>query len=371
MKKAIIIGGGFAGCTAAHFLKIRNFDVTLYEQSGVLGGGCRTFFYHGHPYTYGPHHFLVDVDQALPLDYLKEFLDLREHIHYNMTYVAGDRNFYTYPIHADEVQQMPDSEQIGRELSELPGAFEANNFDEFWKGTVGDTLYNKFINNYSKKMWKVEDNRELDEFTFSFKNKKEDSLKHGSKKCFDGKKTVWYPIASDGYNSYFDKCVIDCRVVFKKKLENFDIEQKKIRVDGDWQTADVIVSTISPDDLMNQRYGKLAYVGRDFLKLILPVKRITPPPYYFIHYANDELYTRVFEYKLLTRYESPHTLIIIETPSFNNRLYPYPIIAEIEKAKKYLAELPDGVFSIGRMGKYHYDNMDVIIKECFELFKNI
>ena len=107
------------------------------------------------------------------------------------------------------------------------------------------------------------------------------------------------------------------------------------------------------------------------MKIILPIERITPEPYFFIHYANDEPYTRVFEYKLLTGYKSPHTLIIVETPSFNNKLYPYPILSEINKAKKYLGKLPDDVYSIGRMGKYHYDNMDVIITDCMEIFKNI
>ena len=47
-----------------------------------------------------------------------------------------------------------------------------------------------------------------------------------------------------------------------------------------------------------------------------------------------------------------------------------PAIAKTrEAAKRYISELPDGVFSIGRMGNYHYDNMDMIIKDCLRLFR--
>ncbi len=370
MKKALIIGGGFAGCTAANMLKQKGFSVTIVEKSDVLGGGCRTYFYCGHPHTYGPHHLLVNINDTHVLDYMNKYLKLRELEHYCMTFVEQDSSFYTYPIHKDEIQLMPDKEKINEEINNLP-EIEPKDFEEYWKYSVGETLYNKFINKYSKKMWNVKSNKILDEFTFSFKNKKESALKTGAKKCFDEQKTVWYPLALDGYNTYFDQCVNGCETIFNTTVDTADIANKKVRIKGEWITADIIVSTISPDILFEYQYGELPYIGRDFLKVILPVERITPEPYYFIHYAGDEPYTRIFEYKLLTGYKSPNTLIIIETPSFNNKLYPYPIMSEINKAKRYISELPDNVFSIGRMGKYHYDNMDVVINDCMKLVEQL
>lgn len=370
MKKALIIGGGFAGCTAANMLKEKGFKVTIVEKSDVLGGGCRTFFYCGHPYTYGPHHLLVNINEMYVADYMNKYVKLGELEHYCMTFVEQDKAFYTYPIHKDDIQLMPDKEKINEEMANLP-EIEPVNFEEYWKYSVGETLYNKFINAYSKKMWKIKNNKILDEFTFSFKNKRDSALKTGAKKCFDGQKTVWYPLSLDGYNKYFDQCVDGCEVIFNTTVDTFDILNKRVLLDGEWVTADVIVSTISPDILFEYQYGELPYIGRDFLKIILPVERITPEPYHFIHYAGSEPYTRIFEYKLLTGYNSPNTLIIVETPSFNNKLYPYPIMSEINKAKRYISELPAGVFSIGRMGNYHYDNMDVVIKHCMEIIKQI
>ena len=155
-----------------------------------MGGGCRTFFYNGHPYTFGPHHLLVDVKQPHVYDYMAQYLDLRKMDHYNMSYVAQDEAFYTYPIHKDEVELMPDKDLIYEELDALPDSGVAKNVDEFWRYSIGDTLYNKFMNSYSKKMWGIKNNTQLDEFTFSFKNKRENALKTGPKKSFDGTKVL-------------------------------------------------------------------------------------------------------------------------------------------------------------------------------------
>jgi len=117
-------------------------------------------------------------------------------------------------------------------------------------------------------------------------------------------------------------------------------------------------------------FGGLLFFQR-LLKIILPVERITPEPYYFIHYAGEEPYTRIVEYKLLTGYRSPDTLIGVEFPSFKNKLYPYPLKGEAEKARKYLSLLPQDVYSIGRLGTYHYDCMDEVVRSCMQLIERV
>lgn len=368
MKKAVIVGGGFAGCTAAYMLKNKGFDITIVEGSDVLGGGCRTYFYHGHPYTYGPHHLLINVDEMFVRDYFSQFLTLRELKHHTMTYVSQDNKFYTYPIHKDEIVEMPDRETIYGELNSRGDISTSKNFEDYWINSVGRTLYEKFINTYSKKMWQIRNNKMIDEFAFSPKGV---ALKEGSKQCFEGQKVIAYPVELDGYNSYFEKCAAGCRVIFNTFVEKFDLDNKRVLAKGEWIEGDVIINTASIDLVFEYMYGELKYIGRDFLKIILPVEKITPEPYYFIHYAGDEPYTRIVEYKLLTGYNAPDTLIGIEFPSFKNKLYPYPLKSEIEKAQRYLNSLPYDVYSLGRLGKYHYDNMDIIVKDCIELMGKI
>ena len=56
--RALVIGGGFTGITAAFELgKNDKWEVDLVEKNRFLGAGNRTNFYHGHPYTFGPRHF--------------------------------------------------------------------------------------------------------------------------------------------------------------------------------------------------------------------------------------------------------------------------------------------------------------------------
>lgn len=368
MKKAVVVGGGFAGCTISYFLKKKNFDVTIIEASNVLGGGCRTYFYHGHPYTYGPHHLLININEMYIWDYFSKFLDLRELKHHTITYVNSDNRFYTYPIHCDEIEEMPDKETIYSELENREDVTKSKNFEDYWANSVGKTLYDKFIHSYSEKMWQIRNNQEIDEFSFSPKGV---TLKTGSKQCFEGQKIIAYPRELDGYNSYFDKCVEGCQLTYNTFVDKFDLEKKRVLANGSWIGGDIIINTASIDLVFEYCYGELRYIGRDFLKVILPVERVTPEPYYFIHYAGDEPYTRIIEYKLLTGYKAKDTLIIIEVPSFKNKLYPYPIREEIEKAKKYLNLLPKNCYSLGRLGKYHYDNMDLIVKDCMQLIKEI
>ena len=62
-KKILIIGSGFAGCAASDFIlnskKKDQFEITIIEKAPFSGAGVRTFFYGGHPYTFGPRHFLT------------------------------------------------------------------------------------------------------------------------------------------------------------------------------------------------------------------------------------------------------------------------------------------------------------------------
>ena len=78
VKKALIIGGGMAGSTAAiEMSKKTNWQTTLVEKSSDLGAGVKTNFKSGHPYTYGPRHFLshnlevFDICKSLNIPFIQ------------------------------------------------------------------------------------------------------------------------------------------------------------------------------------------------------------------------------------------------------------------------------------------------------------
>ena len=374
MKKVLIIGGGFAGCSSAHqFQFLNNWDVTLVEKSGFLGAGVRTMWHGGHPHTYGPRHFLSDNREVY--DFLNKYCPLRDLSHKMITYVNQDDEFYHLPLNFEDINKMPDKKEIHKELDNLPKDRTSKNLEEYWVKNVGNILYKKFIDDYNKKMWQVDDNKKLDTFEWSQKQKitkgideqKEEDLPKSliKEKASEAFNDVYscYPYAKNGYDDYFEIATSEAKILLNTKIDNYDIEKKMVTINGEKKYFDIIINTISPDLLFEQTYGELPFIGRDFHRIVLPMEKCFPGNTFFIYFANSEQVTRIVEYKQFTQHKSKNTLIGIEIPSMNGKHYPLPIKSEQAKAKKYFDLMPDGVFSIGRAGSYDY-NID--IDDCIE-----
>ena len=368
MKRAVIIGAGFAGCTPALLLRQHGWAVTIIEKTGCVGGGVRTFFHGGHPYTYGPRHFLSPYPEAY--EFLTKYVPMRPLKKVNYTYIERDQQFYTYPIHEDDIDQMPEAEQVRRELAARPTAATPNNFEEFWIYRVGPTLFEKYVKHYNQKAWMLHSNTDMDVgFEATVKAKPlESGERHEYKEWYN-----CYPTPRDGYNRFFDIALEGCEVLLNTTIVGYDLTRCVVNLkDGTTVQGDILISTVSPDELMDYQYGELKYVGRDFIKVVLPIERIFPDDVYFIYYPNaNDVQTRVVEYKKFTLHTSPHTLLGVEIPSLRNKLYPTMIRAEVEKAQRYLDALPDHVFSVGRMGTYRYVDIDDIILQSLQLVKTL
>jgi len=359
MDKALVIGGGFAGCASAYqLLQMGKWEVTIVEAGPALGAGVRTQWYGGHPHTFGPRHFLTQNEKVF--DHLNRIVPLRLcKEHEFITYVERDQDFYNFPIHKSDIERMPDRDAIQRELTQLEGVANAKTLEQYWIGSVGRILYGKFIETYSKKMWLVDDNNLIDTFTWSPKGV---TLKEGPRAAWDIALSA-YPLASDGYNHYFDVATEGAKVLLNTRIKHYDIPNKTVELAGERRKFDIIVNTISPDVLFDECYGELPYIGRDFHRIVLPQEHVFPENVYFIYYANDERFTRLVEYKKFTLHKSPSTLIGMEIPSHNGKHYPLPFKSELRHAAKYHALMPEGVFSCGRQGSYRYA---VDIDDCIE-----
>lgn len=388
MKKALVIGGGFAGCAAAHqLLLMGGWDTTLVERGPSLGAGVRTRYYGGHPYTFGPRHFLTPWEKIFT--YLNTYVPMRRCAdHEFLTYVEPDHRFYSYPIHADDIREMPDAARIEGELSainmsalqkltpealakltrkdirNLNNASLAKDFEDFWIYSIGQTLYGKFVDSYSRKMWMLDSNRTIDDFTWSPKGV---TVKEGPRAAWDTAISA-YPIAFNGYDDFFRIATEDAQVRLDTEIESYDIQGKAVWIKGEKHVFDIIINTISPDLLFEKCHGELPYVGRDLHAIVLPVEFALPKNIYFAYYAGNEKFTRVTEYKKFTLHKAPTTLITIEIPSKTSKYYPMPIESEKAKAQKYFELMPDGVFSVGRAGSYLYNvDIDDTIRHAFEV----
>ncbi len=369
--KAIILGGGFAGCTVAHLLNRAGWKTTLIEREQHLGGGCRTFFHAGHPFTYGPRLYYGYSDKVL--SWLNAVVPIRKFPFELLTLahepVDEHRRFWTYPPHELDLESYPRAEQIRGELSEPAPEGEPADFEDYWIRRVGPSIYDMFVDHYSKKMWMIGDNRIFDIFKWSAKDK---PLESGSREAYKGAH-LGYPIPPDAYNGYFDRMVEGSEVHFRARVMMANMEEGEVLVDhGDstepvWRQADVIISTIPIDELCGYRLGKLPYVGRDFHLVVLPVKEIFPGSVRFCHYASprDE-WTRITEFKKITFHESDSTLLVLEKPSKANKLYPYLTKRNMALVNGYLESLPANVLSIGRLGTYKYSTIEQTIVQAFQ-----
>jgi len=350
-------------------LRGKGWHVVVIERAPIIGGGVRTFFHGGHPFTYGPRHFLSPYPEAY--EFLNKHVPMRDLRKLNYAYVERDQQFYSYPIHEDDIPRMPEAKQIQAELDALPEETEANNFEEFWAGRIGGTLYEKFITHYNKKAWQLNDNIEMD-FGFEATVKRR-TIESGDRREMEG----WYncyPIAHDGYNAFFEMALEGCEVRLETEIEAFDVAACSVRIKdtGDIIDGDMMISTTSPDALLDYQFGELGYVGREFQKLVLPIEHVFPEDVYFLYYPNpNEQHTRIVEYKKFTQHESPQTLLVVEIPSMKNKLYPMLIKSHVERAQKYLDALPDNVHSVGRQGTYRYIDVDDIIMAGLEFQKQL
>jgi UDP-galactopyranose mutase len=350
MKKVLIIGAGPSGCASAHQLKnTGEYDILIVEKSNFIGGGCRTLFMGGHPYTFGPRHFITDKKYLF--DFLNQYVPMRSCAEHEFkTYVENDDNFYGYPINEKDIAKMPDNEKIKQERASAPGAKNAKNLEEYWLNSVGDILYEKFIKNYNKKMWMVKSVSEIDTFNWSPKGP---SIASGDEKVFNDKISA-YPIKYNGYDDYFPIATKDCKILLNTEIEKYDIKNKTVVIKGEKKKFDIIINTLPPDMIFNYELGELPFIGRDFYPFVLPVENVFPEDIYFLYYAGKGKVTRCVEYKKLTKYKSKNSLLAIEIPSLSNKLYPLPIKKYQVLADKYFDMMPEGVYSVGRAGVYRY-----------------
>ncbi len=368
MKTALILGGGFAGCTTAYFLKKKGFQVTVIDSGDNPGGGVWTNFYGGHPYTFGPRVFFSKNDAVI--SHLKSLIKMRSFITTTWTYVEDDKKLYHYPIQESDIPLMPDHHVIQSQLDEnSKTAVSVENFESYWISTIGQNLYSKFVNNYSKKMWGIESNKQLTA-NFEWVNRGT-PIRNGDTRLYEDQ-YQGYPESLTGFNEYFLKCIVDVNCRLKTKILYFDPDKRSVFLStGESISADIIVNTIHVDTLFDYTYGPLQYCGRDFLPIWLPIKSALPDDCTWIHYSGSESHTRVTEFKKITGFQSDSTLLGIEVPSSRGRYYPVQSKPEILKFNQYKSLFPINFYSIGRLGKFQYQGIPDAINDAIILSNSI
>jgi len=334
-RKVLVVGGGVAGCACGYFLSRKGYEVTILEKRDVVGGLSRTYRYNGHPYEFGPHVWFWPHDDIN--DVIRELTDGDLYNVDRKLYTFTGENLYRYPIHYSDVLKMKDREKILKEweeyrvdgrldYSKLPRLGECG-FDEYFKAAVGETLYARFMEQYTYKMWGIPGNkldtgmvwadRIKDKYTDNFQY---DPIKFKESYLGEGQPN-WYP--KKGWNVVWEGMVKNCRILFNTEVLGIMgyYKPKLLTSRGYFKCGDygAVICTIHSDQLLG--LYELPAAGKLVIPFLIPgLEQAYPDGGESIHYSDNIALTRATEMKRITRHESPDTLICLEIPvTYNSR----------------------------------------------------
>jgi UDP-galactopyranose mutase len=347
-KKVLVLGGGVAGSSMAYYLTEKGYDVTVVEKNSRVGGLARTCYYAGHPYEFGPHIWFWPGGEDDPINNTIARLTNNELFHIDrrlFTYVEADRKKYRYPVHYQDIDQMPERETIHRELNQhrdnarkliqdqLP-ELGACTFADYFTAAIGQTLYRKFMANYTWKMWNIPGDelqtsmvwadRFHHAYTRTGKKGEEaprglggyDPIKFEDHTLGKGIRFQVYP--KGGWNEVWNAMVAKSTVIRDRAVGIRDEHKQPhiLMASGEkyyFAEYHTVFCSIDIDDLWGE--DTLPYTGRMMIPLLIPgLEGAFPGGAESLHYSSCEFQTRVTEMKVITRHESPDTLILIEVP---------------------------------------------------------
>ncbi len=156
--KALVIGAGPAGLTAAYELSKLNVQSTILEADIVVGGISRTINHLGYRFDIGGHRFFskVPLINELWQEMLGEELLLRprlSRIHYN-------DHFFDYPLKLANALiglGIVESALVGLSYAKvmLAPSLPENTFEQWVSNRFGQRLYEIFFKTYTEKVWGV------------------------------------------------------------------------------------------------------------------------------------------------------------------------------------------------------------------------
>src|SRR3954464_11414613 len=329
-----------------YYLSEKGYDVTLIEKNSRVGGLARTCYYSGHPYEFGPHIWFWPGGKDDPVNNTIVRLTNDELFYIDrrlFTYVESDRRKYRYPVHYQDIDEMPERETIHRELNQHRDSAQkliqeqlpelgACTFADYFTAAIGETLYRKFMANYTWKMWNIPGD-ELqtsmvwaDRFHHAYTKTGEkaaarglsgyDPLKFEDHTLGKGIKFQVYP--KHGWNAVWDAMVARSTVIRDSVVGIGDEHTKPyvLLASGEkhyFADYHTVFCSIDIDELWGE--NRLPYTGRMMIPLLIPgLAHAFPEGAESLHYSSCEFQTRVTEMKVITRHDSPDTLILIEVP---------------------------------------------------------
>ncbi|MDB5890872.1 MAG: UDP-galactopyranose mutase [Polaromonas sp.] len=357
----LIVGGGFAGSVLAERLASQlDQKVLIIDRRNHIGGNAYDCLDESGVmiHRYGPHIFHTNAERVL--SYLSQFTEWRPYEHRVLAQV--DEKLVPIPINLTTINTLYglnlDSAGAAEFLAAraVPSTTISSSRDVV-VSAVGEELYQKFFEGYTRKQWGV-DASELDKAVTSRVPTRTDA----DDRYFQDK---FQCMPLHGYTRMFEKMIDHPNITF---MPSTDYSQVKDTVDFGH-----LVYCGPVDEYFGFCYGKLPYRSLRFEHSTLDQEQYQHVA--VVNYPAPEVpFTRITEYKHLTGQKHPKTSITREFPTAEgDPYYPIPAAENATLYKRYeeLAERTPGVTFTGRLGTYRYYNMDQVVAQSLALFARI
>lgn len=377
---ALIVGAGFAGAVTARCLAEQGEKkVLVIERRPHIGGNA-----YDCPdssgvliHQYGPHIFHTNSGQAF--SFLSRFTEWNGYQHKVVASIPGETDRRLMPVPFNLVSlRVAFGENKARELErKLLAAYgpekkvtilELRRHSDPEIASLADYVYENVFVHYTMKQW-GQTPEEIDPNTTA---RVPVFLSRDCRYFQD----AYQGLPTGGYTAMFQRMLDhpNIQVLLGANADELlSLEDGKIRFGGRGFDGPVIY-TGAVDELFSCRYGRLPYRTLDFRFDTLAQDDFQT--YGTVNYTVDEPYTRITEFKHMTRQTMPGKTTIVREYS---RSYsgaegetPYYAILNPENKALYhqyaaLAGQYPNLYLLGRLAEYQYYNMDAIADRALSL----
>jgi UDP-galactopyranose mutase len=356
----LVVGAGFAGSVLAERLaSVLAKRVLLVDKRPHVGGNAYDH-YDDHGvlvHRYGPHIFHTNSLDVFT--YLSRFTEWRPYQHRVLACVDG--MLVPIPINLDTINTLYGTRFTALELGDFFKSVaeprrQILTSEDVIVSQVGRELYEKFFRNYTRKQWGL-DPSELDPSVTA----RVPARTNRDDRYFTD---TYQAMPLRGYTKLFERMLDHPNI---KVMLNTDYRE----IEGSIPYQEMVF-TGPIDEYFDYRFGKLPYRSLGFEYETIETAQAQQVA--VVNYPNEQLYTRVTEFKHLTGQIHPKTTRVYEHPQAQGDPY-YPI-PRAENARLYqryqdLATQTPGVTFVGRLGTYKYYNMDQVVAQALATFARI
>lgn len=362
----LIVGAGFSGCVLAERIATQlNKKCLIVEKRNHIGGNSYDYFNDDGVliHKYGPHIFHTQMKKVW--DYLSEFTEWIPYEHKVKAVIDGKEVVVPFNLNSiHEVFPKEKADRLEKLLNETYGSgvkipiLKLRETSNQELKELAEFIYEKVFLGYNIKQWGMKP-EDLDP---SVSGRVPVFLSRDDRYFQD----TYQAIPKYGYTRMFEKIINHKNISIMLQTD-----YKNIIDDVNYEN---MIYTGHIDYYYDFKLGRLPYRTLNFDFQTLDMKYFQSGAQ--INYPNDHDYTRITEFKHLTKQNHNKTTIAYEYPEeyiFGKNDPYYPILNKenlvlFEKYKE-LANKEKNVYFVGRLADYKYYNMDQTVGVALQLFE--